>query len=45
MIKNYSREKIELKEPDKSVIDFILNYSKKLHICKDCKVKTLTILN
>jgi len=45
MIKNYSKEKIELKEPDQCVVDFILNYSKALHICVDSKVKTAVILN
>ncbi|WP_203229294.1 hypothetical protein [Paenimyroides tangerinum] len=45
MTKNYSKEKIESKEPNQSVIDFILNYSKALHICVDSKVETAIFLN
>nr|WP_297306206.1 hypothetical protein [uncultured Flavobacterium sp.] len=45
MIKNYSEEKTELKEPRKDVVDFILNYSKALHVNKSSKVKSFIILN
>lgn len=33
MTKNYSKEKNELK-PKKSTVDFILNYSRNLHVCR-----------
>ena len=45
MTKNYSKEKNELKEPDQSVIDFILNFSKALHVSSACNLKSITILN
>lgn len=45
MIKNYSKEKDGLKEPDQNIIDFILNYSKALHVDINCKGNEYFILN
>lgn len=45
MTKNYSEEIIECKEPDQSLVDFILNYSKALHVNTNCKIQNFTILN
>lgn len=45
MIKNYSEEKTNLKEPHEDVINFILNYSKSLYVCKCKNVKSFIVLN
>lgn len=45
MTRNYSEETTELKEPNQTTIDFILNYSKALYINEAKKKHFFSILN
>lgn len=45
MTKNYTKQNKVSSEPRKSTIDFILNYSKALHINISSKVKIISVLN
>jgi len=45
MIKNYAKNKLEQLDPEQSLVDFILNYSKALQINPKAKTRILSILN
>lgn len=45
MTKNYLKESQDVKQPRKSTVDFILNYSKALDVKESKKIQIVTILN